>query len=233
MTHGQRQRQHRRRGGIALALLLAGACAGASAQVYKWKDAQGVTHYGDAPPAGRQVRTLDAGATPSSGPALPYALARAAQGFPVVLYTTARCDACDQGRALLRTRGIPFSERTVGTREDEQQLRQLSGKTELPLLLVGNRRIAGFQAAAWHEALTTAAYPLTSMLPPGYQQPAPQPAAPAIPAASVAGASASAPDEADAADAAAAERARQQPRQPARQTEQRPKQDDASPDFQF
>lgn len=38
----------------ALVLILAGvACAATAQQVYQWKDAQGVTHYSDNPPAGK------------------------------------------------------------------------------------------------------------------------------------------------------------------------------------
>lgn len=161
--------------GLAL-LVVAEAVAG---QVYKWKDAHGTVHYGDAPPPRVKSEVLNTGKqVPPQAPVLPYELARAAQSAPVVLYTTARCDACDQGRALLRTRGIPFSERTVDTEEDQRQLEQASsGKRELPLLLVGRRQIAGFQAAAWQEALTSAAYPRQKMLPPTYQFAAPVPAA--------------------------------------------------------
>lgn len=216
------RRAHGRHGGrrapAALGLLCACAIAAsvpaAAAQVYTWKDAQGVTHYGDAPPAGQQARALRAASEPAAAPALPYALARAVQDFPVVLYTSSRCDACDQGRALLRGRGIPFSERTVGTRADEQALRRLSGKSEVPLLLVGRRKIAGFQAAAWDEALTAAAYPRASLLPPGYRQAPPQPAAPAA-----------------ASEAPAAPDAQAAP--PERPPEPRRRDDDTPPDFQF
>jgi glutaredoxin len=202
-----------------LPVLFALACAclavPAAAQVYTWKDAQGVTHYGDAPPPGRQARALGGGTQPAPSSGLPYALARAVQDFPVVLYTSERCDACDQGRALLRGRGIPFAERTVATRADEQVLRNLSGKSEVPLLFVGRRKLAGFQAAAWNEALTAAAYPPASLLPPGYRETAPQPAAPV----------AAQPETPAAPDSRVA--------QPERPPEPRKRDDDTPPDFQF
>jgi len=161
--------------GVAL-LVIAEAAA---TQMYKWKDAQGVTHYGDTPPPRVKSEVLKTDKqAPARAPILPYELARAVQAAPVVLYTTARCDACDEGRTLLRARGIPFLERTVNTGEDQKQLEQVSGgKSELPLLLVGSRRITGFQAAAWNEALTSAAYPRQKMLPPTYQFAPPAPAA--------------------------------------------------------
>jgi glutaredoxin len=162
---------------LGLALLVIADVA--AAQVYKWKDEHGVTHYGDAPPPRAKSEVLTtAKPAPPRAPVLPYELARAVQAAPVVLYTTARCDGCDQGRALLRTRGIPYAERSVDSADDERQLEQASGgKRELPLLQVGSRSIAGFQVTAWQEALTSAAYPRQSMLPPSYQFAAPVPAA--------------------------------------------------------
>jgi hypothetical protein len=56
---------------MALALILA-AMAGARADdVYKWVDAQGVTHYGASPPAGSGARRLDLPAPPAPSSAAP------------------------------------------------------------------------------------------------------------------------------------------------------------------
>jgi len=177
-AHG-RHKGHWRLAAAVLGVALLVIAEAAAAQMYKWKDEHGVTHYGDTPPprVKSEVLRTDKQA-PARAPILPYELARAVQAAPVVLYTTARCDACDEGRSLLRTRGIPFSERTVNTEQDQQQLEKLSGgKSELPLLLVGSRTITGFQASAWNEALSWAAYPRQKMLPPTYQFAAPTPAA--------------------------------------------------------
>lgn len=163
---------------IGLALLVAAGAAAAQAQVYKWKDAKGQLHYGDAPPP-QGAQTLQmAGQAPAAGSAMPYELTRAVLQHPVTLYTTARCDACDQGRSLLRARGVPFTEKTVATQDDQQAQRRQTGKDELPLLLVGTRQVAGFQAAGWQEALDSASYPRQSMLPSGYRFDPPEPAAP-------------------------------------------------------
>lgn len=199
------------------AIALVVAAAAAHGQTYKWKDAAGVVHYSDTPPAKGTAQVLRPDNRPEATPSLPYELARAAKLHPVTLYTTARCDACDQGRALLRARGIPFAEKTVNTAEDREQLHRAGGKDELPLLVVGNRRVTGFAAGMWNEALDAGSYPRKTMLPPGYRTgaseaaaPVPPPRLPAPPA----------PDE------AAAQAERQQPRQ-------QPQPKKAPPDFQF
>lgn len=178
---------------IGLALLVAAGAAAAMGQVYKWKDARGEVHYGDTPPpqGAQTLKTQDQaqpGSQPGSQPdaqpsgqdALPYELARAVRLYPVTLYTTtaAPCDACEQGRRLLRARGIPYTEKTIATLNDQQAQRRLTGKDDLPMLVVGNRQLAGFEAAGWQEALDSASYPKQSMLPSGYQYPPAQAAAP-------------------------------------------------------
>lgn len=212
-THGRHTGNWRLAAALLGLLLLVVADVSAAAQMYKWKDEHGTVHYSDTPPSRGRAQLMQTDARPPSGPpSLPYELARAVQAAPVVLYTTARCDACDQARALLRARGVPFSERTVATAEDQQQLEQANGgKSELPLLLVGSRKIAGFQTAAWQDALSAAAYPRQRMLPSGYQFAAPSPAAGA-------GSTAAAPTPPArgqprlAPDSAAAQAAGQQPR---------------------
>jgi glutaredoxin len=209
-----------------LCLLL---CLPADAQMYKWTDAQGTVHYTDTPPPpsqkASQIKAPSAGG--SAQTPLPYELARAVKASPVTLYTTTQtvCAGCDQGRALLRARGIPFTEKTVNTDEDKEQLRQLSGKLELPLLMVGSRKIAGFQDAAWQDALKAAAYPRSAQLPRGYQYAAPEAAAQS--SASVPTPPARTKNAPPADDDAAAQAAEQQPRRPA----QKPR--NAPPGFQF
>jgi glutaredoxin len=185
----------------------------AAAQMYKWTDAQGSDHYTDTPPPAQKASQIKAPSAGASGQtALPYELARAVKASPVTLYTTAQsaCAACDQGRLLLRARGVPYTEKTVNTDEDKEQLRKLAGKLELPLLVVGSRTVAGFQDAAWQDALTVAAYPRPAQLPPGYQFAPPEPAAPAsVPTPPARAKNAPPPN------AAAAQAAEQQPRRPA------------------
>lgn len=161
---------------VGVALLLAGAAA--SAQIYKWVDAKGVTHYSDTPPASKQAEVKAYGGGRATLVQLPYELARAARTCPVTLYTVDKCKACDDGRALLKARGIPFSEKTVTTAADQEKLKEAGSDGQLPLLLVGRSKLLGFQADAWNGALTNAAYPARSMLPSRYRHPDPVAAAP-------------------------------------------------------
>ena len=154
---------------LGAGLLLAGASA--SAQVYKWVDGKGVTHYSDTPPASKQAEVKPYGGAGAVLAPLPYELARAARTSPVTLYTMPQCSSCDAGRALLKARGIPFTEKSVTTAADQDKAKEAGSDGQLPLLLVGRSKLVGFQSAQWDSALTNAAYPAKSMLPSRYRHP--------------------------------------------------------------
>jgi len=163
------------------ALLLCGAAqVPAQAQVYKWVDQKGVTHYSDQPPppasrARVEIKSFSGG---SGNPELPPELVDAVRSRPVTLYTTGQCDGCDQGRALLLARGIPYREKTVNTVEDHAALKKAGSNGQLPLLLVGRTKQIGFEDGSWNVLLSDAGYPSDKILPSNYQNPAPEPAAP-------------------------------------------------------
>lgn len=206
---------------FTLAALL---CAGAGAQVYKWKDAKGVTHFSDNPPASAlnksEVRTSPGA---DANPALPYELAQAARNNPVTLYTAGACAPCDQARSFLRQRGIPFTEKTVSSADDQQKLKDAGSDGQVPLLLVGRRKLAGFDSVAWKDALDAASYPAQSVLPRGYQFAKATPAAPPRPSTQDLAAAEAAKRQAEAASEAE-EKAKFAPKPP-------PK--NGSKDFQF
>ncbi len=162
--------------GLGLAMLL---CAtSASAQMYRWVDASGKTHFTSSPPppTARSVnqRAVGQGATV----ALPYALAQAVRNAPVVLFTTEGCTGCDMGRNLLKKRGIPFTEKTISTGNDDAKLKEAGGNCQLPFITIGAKRLTGFESGIWDNALTAATYPVQTILPSNYVFAAPVPASP-------------------------------------------------------
>ncbi|TAN81084.1 MAG: glutaredoxin family protein [Gallionella sp.] len=167
---------------ICIALMPLGAQAG---KLYRWVDANGKVHYGDAPPPDAiqiETKKLSDAAAPNQD--MPYETRLAQQNFPVTLYVADNCvDACNQARNLLVKRGIPFSEKSLKTQEEIDALKKLSGSDGLPTLAVGKNYLKGFQEKQWHSELDIAGYPKTSTyrapaVPAAASQPAPaQPAA--------------------------------------------------------
>jgi glutaredoxin len=155
------------------ALVLLVCAASAQAQLYKWVGPDGKVTYSDTPPprsaASVETKSLDTGGVGTAG--FPYELAEAAKNFPVTLYTTSDCAPCNDGRALLTQRGIPFTEKTITRKEDIEQFRKISSDGQFPLLQVGRGKERGFDAAIWNNSLTAAGYPQSSRLPSAYRQP--------------------------------------------------------------
>ena len=162
----------------ALAVALIGQ-ASLAQPVYKIVGPDGKVTFSDKPPPSAdkgKVTTPGAAAAGGSGNAdLPYELRQVANKYPVTLYTSATCGPCDSGRSLLKSRGIPFTERTISTPEDQQALERLAGDSNLPYATIGSQRLKGFSDLEWSQYLDAAGYPSSSALPKSYRYPAPSP----------------------------------------------------------
>lgn len=154
----------------------------AQAQMFKWVDANGKIVYSDTPPPANAkklgTKVLD-NSTNISNVKLPNELAAAVAKNPVTFYSAPNCGACNEARNMLKQNGIPFIEKTVKSSEDVDKLKQVSGDTQLPFMLINKTKFSGFEAVEWRGALSSAGYPETSVLPKDYRYPEAEPAAPA------------------------------------------------------
>jgi glutaredoxin len=145
-----------------VAATLAITCVDTAAQAYRWVDEQGRVHYTQTPPPPGakdvQKKSLRQGGAAATAD-LPYATQVAAQNYPVKIYTQPECGPCDAARATLVKRGVPFSEVSVLTQKDLEEVKKISGSTSLPLLLVGSLSQSGFQESFINSLLDTAGYP--------------------------------------------------------------------------
>lgn len=162
---------------LALATL---ACAAGAQSVYRIVGPDGKVTFSDKPATEPGTKAATAPVTPLSGTAgglsgLPFELRQVASRYPVTLYTGPDCGPCGSGRAYLASRGVPFTEKSVSTREDVSALQRLSGGANLPLVTIGSQQITGYSESEWSEFLNAAGYPRSSQLPPSYRQPAATP----------------------------------------------------------
>jgi glutaredoxin len=152
-------------------------------QIFRIVGPDGRVTFSDKPPLDPGTRASPAKTVPLPGArgadtsALPFELRQAANRYPVTVYTAPDCAPCVAGRTMLTSRGIPFAERTVTTRDDIEALRRLAGSLSLPFLTIGGQQIKGYSETEWVQFLDAAGYPKTSQLPPGYAQ---APAAPLV-----------------------------------------------------
>lgn len=148
---------------IAAAIIAIAASASASAQMYRWMDSEGRVHYTQTPPPpnakSAEQKNLGSGASAASIE-LPYATRMAQQNFPVTLYTGPGCGApCDQARSLLVKRTVPFREVSITEQTQLDQVKKISGGTQLPVLTVGSQTQVGFLESAYIGLLDAAGYP--------------------------------------------------------------------------
>lgn len=162
----------------ALLMALAATAWPAAAQ-YKVVGPDGKVTYTDRQPSPREGKVSALGARPelpTTETPLPAELRQVATRYPVTLYTTSgACEPCDTARALLRQRGVPYSEKLVVSGEDTEALQRLSGGRDAPTLTIGSQVLRGLTPDLWNGYLDGAGYPRDSRLPPGYQQPAATP----------------------------------------------------------
>jgi mycoredoxin len=71
----------------------------------------------------------------------------------VVLYGTSRCGFCAQARAYFKENNIPFADLDVDQSPQARSEFSKLGGGGVPLLLIGNRRIQGFNPSAIGAAL--------------------------------------------------------------------------------
>jgi len=177
-----------------------------AAQLYRWVDADGTVHYTDKQPP-KDARDIEKKRvdTRAGDVQLPYEVKRAAEAFPVNLFSADCGEPCDAARELLERRGVPYADRNARDPVVQVDLRKLTGgPVEVPVLQVGRSTVKGWEPGQWNNVLDAAGYPKTaavrmpvrkkeeskklaplaatpapSELPPAPAVPAPPPAAPA------------------------------------------------------
>jgi glutaredoxin len=146
--------------------------------LYKAVGPDGRVTYTDRAPTTQPARAVKAQGGSTATDPLPYELQKLVERYPVVLYTGSNCTPCDTARQLLKSRGVPFTEKTVSTMEDIRQFRSLESTDQLPTVRIGQKQLSGLQQAEWTSYLDAAGYPVRSALPPSYQYPSSTPLTP-------------------------------------------------------
>jgi glutaredoxin len=153
-------------------------------QMYRWVDKDGKVNYSDKPPQPGSAKVEQrrmTGSVVESGGATDFAVQQAAKNFPVTMYSAPTCQApCVEARGVLSKRGVPFVEVVVTDEATREQLKKVSGDTQVPVLVVGRDVTKGYEIGMWNAALDSAGYPksvapnrMTSASAPPAPKPAP------------------------------------------------------------
>jgi glutaredoxin len=166
---------------VFLVISLSAAVASAQ-QMYRWTDQNGRVHITDTPPprGAKGVQKSRGSSAPAAAPAdagqQSFDLTLAMKEYPVALYTSPMCkEACQRARDHLNKRGVPFREIQVWDVDSNEELKRISGGSQVPTLTVGSSVQKGYEISAFDELLDSARYPKAGAVKPRAQ------AAPAIP----------------------------------------------------
>ena len=132
---------------FVLAMIALSACAGASAEVYRWVDENGTVHFSDSPNGNggsEQVEIREINSAKSVEVDRVEREARREQD--VVMYSASWCGYCDQARAYFEDNDIPFEEYDVETSPKGRRDYAEMGGNGVPVILIGDRRMVGFSA---------------------------------------------------------------------------------------
>ncbi len=153
---------------IALAFLLAPFAL--HAEVYKWVDADGRTHFSDRPAPGAASERVHIQTPPVLGdeaaitesateviePGSGDKLAR--KPVDIVMYATKSCGYCSKARALFSERGVAWREVDIESSEQaNQEFKQRGGKG-VPLTFINGQAIRGFNEDKLRSALSQHGY---------------------------------------------------------------------------
>ncbi|GAB3268116.1 DUF4124 domain-containing protein [Chitinimonas naiadis] len=165
---------------VLLTLILAALMPFAqAAKVYQYKDANGNIVFSDQPPPGQKAETKDVKANVMQTSGGNFLTREAIRKNPVILWSNNCGEQCDNARALLAKRGVPYSLRNPqASQADLDQLKKIAGEAVVPVLQVGDKVLKGYQdGSGWEAALDAGGYGKTpDPTLKGQAQPAGQPA---------------------------------------------------------
>lgn len=146
-------------------------------ELYRWVDENGVTHLSDRPPQDdASIKTMKTVRSVKSTPAKPSSSAAVSEtpeekapaateilqnyldkkkntskaNLTAELYTTSWCGYCKKAKQYLASNNIPFTEYDIEKDEAAAKRKEsLHPSKGVPLLVVGERKVVGFNEAAY------------------------------------------------------------------------------------
>jgi glutaredoxin len=129
------------------------------AEIYKWVDAQGRTHFSDKAPVSVQAEEVELKINTYSSPSYsPNIFASDSadesnklSSRKVTMYSTTWCGVCQKAKAYFNQNRISYTEYDVeNSTKGKQDFQRMGGKG-VPIILVGNKRMNGFSQASFEQ----------------------------------------------------------------------------------
>ena len=122
-----------------------------SAEIYKWVDEHGKTHFTDSPPAGQLAEEVELKINTYTAVEVTPLEERLGKSDKVVMYSATWCGICTKAKQYFKANNIPFVVYDIETsRAGKQGFKQLKGRG-VPIILVGGQRMNGFSVARFEK----------------------------------------------------------------------------------
>jgi glutaredoxin len=131
---------------LAMHLLLLPLCS--NAQIYKWIDANGKVHFGDAKnrPMGEQTERLNIEINTYSTPTIEVASGKT---DTIIMYSAAWCGYCKKAKSYFMANSIPFTEYDIDKDKAAKRRHKKMGATGVPVILYKDKRMNGFSESGF------------------------------------------------------------------------------------
>jgi len=138
-----------------LALLACLLAAAAQAQVYKWTDSNGKTHYGDKAPDDSNAQQVKIDVRSYEGPVevtdwaaiiRKRSVPGPARAKSITMYSTSWCPHCKRAKMYFAEHNIAYEDIDVEASEKNKRDFKALGGGGVPLILVGDKAMRGFDA---------------------------------------------------------------------------------------
>ena len=125
-----------------LVVAMLGMVSIVKAEIYKWIDENGKTHFTDKKPGHTSSESVQLKINTYTG--VSYDVANLQHSANVVIYTTQNCGYCKQARSYFKRKNIAFTEYDIEKDMAARKRHQQMGASGVPVIFVGNKRMNGF-----------------------------------------------------------------------------------------
>lgn len=123
------------------------------AQIYKWEDANGKTHFGDKKPANKKSENIQLKINTYQSVTIDTAIFNGVKksytGQNVTIYSAVWCGICTKAKKYFNKNNIAFTEYDIDKDKAAKRRHKEMGATGVPVIFIGGRRMNGFSAATF------------------------------------------------------------------------------------
>jgi glutaredoxin len=136
-------------GRLLLVSVLSVVVSGAQSEIYRWTDENGKVHFSDQP--SREHRTEAVEVQVNTYESVSIDTSAFDTGKKVVMYSASWCGVCKKAKRYFKENDIKFTEYDIEkSAKGRSDYRKLNTKG-VPVILVGNERMNGFDVEAFKE----------------------------------------------------------------------------------